>query len=58
MENTLSRVGVALVEEQSAVWNGSAATSKIKLMLMWLSVCLPLLWGAIQALKDIGSLPL
>jgi hypothetical protein len=57
MENTMSSVGEALAHERTAVQNGSS-TSKIKLTLIWLAVGLPLLWGAIKALEDIGSLPL
>lgn len=58
MENTMSSVGAALSQEQSAVQNGPAATSKITLVLVWLAVAVPLLWGAMKALQDIGSLPL
>jgi hypothetical protein len=58
MENTMGGVGAAPSQEQSALQNGSASTSKIKLTLVWLAVSLPLLWGAMKALEDIGSLPL
>jgi hypothetical protein len=57
MENTMSSVGEAPARERTAVQNGSS-TSKIKLVMVWLSVGLPLLWGAMKALEDIGSLPL
>jgi hypothetical protein len=57
MQNTMSSVGEALSRERTAVQNGSS-TSKIKLTLVWLAVGLPLLWGAMKALEDIGSLPL
>jgi hypothetical protein len=57
MENTMSSVGEAPARERTAVQNGSS-TSKIKLVLVWLAVGLPLLWGAMKALEDIGSLPL
>jgi hypothetical protein len=58
MENAMSGVGVALSREGSAVQNGPGAANKIKLILVWLAVGLPLLWGAMKALEDIGSLPL
>jgi hypothetical protein len=59
MENTMSGAeGAALSEDQSAVQNSSTGASKIKLVLLWLAVGLPLLWGAMKALEDIGSLPL
>jgi hypothetical protein len=59
MENAMSGAeGVALSGDQSAVQNSSAASSKLKLLLLWLAVGLPLLWGAMKALEDIGSLPL
>jgi|HubBroStandDraft_5_1064220.scaffolds.fasta_scaffold627020_2 hypothetical protein len=58
MENAMSSVGVALSREGSAVRNGPGAASKIKLTLVWLAVGLPLFWGAMKALEDIGSLPL
>jgi len=36
----------------------AGVASKFKLVLLWLAVGLPLLWGAMKALEDIGSLPL
>lgn len=59
MENTLSDgEGAALSEDQSAVQNSAGLAGKLKLALLWLAVGLPLLWGAMKALEDIGSLPL
>jgi hypothetical protein len=59
MENTMSGAeGAALSEDQTAVQNSSGVSSKFKLVLLWLAVGLPLLWGAMKALEDIGSLPL
>ena len=61
MEHTMRNIESALAEqpaEQPAVQNGAASTGKIKLILLWLAVALPLLWGAMKALEDIGSLPL
>jgi hypothetical protein len=59
MENAMSGdEGAALSEDQSAVQNSATFASKFKLVLVWLAVGLPLLWGAMKALEDIGSLPL
>jgi hypothetical protein len=59
MDNSMTAsVGAALSDQQSAVRNAASPSSKIKLVLMWLAVGLPLLWGAMKALEDIGSLPL
>ena len=59
MENTISgNEGLALAEKQSAVQNAASSSSKIMLALIWLAVGLPLLWGAMKALEDIGNLPL
>jgi hypothetical protein len=58
MENAISGAGVARSQQQSAVQNQSRPESWIKLALVWLAVGLPLVWGAMKALQDIGSLPL
>jgi hypothetical protein len=58
MENTMSSIDAALPHDRSAVRNGHASTGRIKLLLLWLAVGLPLLWGAMKALENIGSLPL
>jgi hypothetical protein len=59
MENTMSDgEGAALSEDRSAVQNSGTVASKLKLALVWLAVGLPLLWGAMKALEEIGSLPL
>jgi hypothetical protein len=58
MENTMHSVGATPAHDQSAVRNGSLATSRIKLILVWLAVGLPLIWGAIEAFSDTGNLPL
>jgi hypothetical protein len=59
MENTMSGgEGAALSENPSAVQNSAGVSSKLKLVLVWLAVGVPLLWGVMKALEDIGSLPL
>jgi hypothetical protein len=41
--------------ERSAVQNASF-TSTLKLVVLWLAVGLPLLWGVMKALEDVGNL--
>jgi hypothetical protein len=41
---------------RSAVQNASTSTSTLKLVLLWLAVGLPLLWGVMKALEDVGNL--
>jgi hypothetical protein len=41
--------------ERSALQNTSSA-STLKLVLLWLAVGLPLLWGVMKALEDAGNL--
>jgi hypothetical protein len=56
MENTITGAGVSRPQgERSAVQNASS-TSTLKLVLLWLVVGLPLLWGAMKALEDVGNL--
>lgn len=40
---------------RSALQNTSS-TSTLKLVLSWLAVALPLLWGVMKALEDAGNL--
>jgi hypothetical protein len=56
MENTLTGADVSRPrDERSAVQNASS-TSTLKLVLLWLVVGLPLLWGVMKALEDVGNL--
>jgi hypothetical protein len=41
--------------ERSAVQN-AGTSSTLKLVLLWLTVGLPLLWGALKALEGVGYL--
>jgi hypothetical protein len=50
-DDTLSRV-------QSAAQHLSTSTAKLKLGILWLVVGLPMLWGVMKALEDVGNLPL
>jgi hypothetical protein len=53
MDNTMREAAGALTSsEQSAVQNAAPATSKLKLLFVWLAVALPMIWGAIKTLED------
>jgi hypothetical protein len=43
-------------DAQSAVQNAKSASSTLKLALLWLAVCIPLLWGVMKALQEPGNL--
>ncbi|HEY2779158.1 MAG TPA: hypothetical protein VGI90_00170 [Steroidobacteraceae bacterium] len=53
MDNTMRGAPEAALTpgEQSAVQN-SQGTGKLKLLLVWLAVALPLIWGVIKTLED------
>jgi hypothetical protein len=56
MENTIDAAGGSPSRgERSAVQNASSARA-LKLGLLWLVVGLPLLWGVMKALEDVGNL--
>jgi len=52
MENTPNDVAGAAVNEQSAVQNAEGAASLLKLVLLWLAVSIPMLWGIMKAFQD------
>jgi hypothetical protein len=54
MENTLDGAAGAL-GDQSAVQNAKGAGS-FKLVLVWLAVSVPMLWGMMKALEDVPAL--
>ena len=55
MENTLGGAARGSIPTQSAVQNkGGASTSK--LVLLWLAVGIPLVWGVMKALQEPGNL--
>jgi hypothetical protein len=56
MENTLERAADASLAEQSAVQNARNAAATLKLVLVWLAVSIPMLWGIMKALEDVGKL--
>ena len=53
MENTLDRAAGAPLSEQSAVRNTESAGSTLKLVLLWLAVSIPMLWGVLKALEEV-----
>jgi hypothetical protein len=59
MENTISRSAgrIALDANESALRNTGRSTSKqLKLLLLWLAVLVPLVWGAMDAVRDVRVL--
>jgi hypothetical protein len=59
MENTISRGAgrIALDADKSALRNtGRSAINQLKLVMLWLAVILPLLWGAMDAVRDVRRL--
>lgn len=54
MDNTMRGAAGASVTpgKESAVQNTAHGTSKLKLLLVWLAVLLPMIWGVIKALQD------
>ena len=56
MENTLGGAAGAPSSEQSAVQNAQSAASTLKLVLIWLAVGIPMLWGMMKALEDVPAL--
>ncbi len=56
MENTLGGAARGSEDEQSAVQNVNSGAFMFKLVVLWLAVGIPLLWGAIKALQEPGNL--
>lgn len=56
MENTLKGAAGAALSDQSAVQNDASATSALKLVLVWLAVSIPMLWGIMKALEEVQPL--
>ena len=55
MENTLRGAADAALSEKSAVQNAKGAVF-VKLVLLWLAVSIPMLWGIMNALEDVQNL--
>ena len=56
MENTLEGAAGASLSDQPAVQNAKGAGSTLKLVLVWLAVGIPMLWGMMKALEDVPAL--
>jgi hypothetical protein len=56
MEETLNGAAGASFSDQSAVQNSKSAATTIKLVLVWLAVGIPMLWGMMKALEDVPAL--
>jgi hypothetical protein len=56
MESTMRSGAGGPLSEKSAVQNAKSAASTFKLVLVWLAVSLPMLWGIMKALEDVQSL--
>ena len=56
MENTLGGAAGAHLSDESAVQNAKGAGSTLKLVLVWLAVGIPMLWGMMKALEDAPAL--
>ncbi len=56
MENTLNGGAGAALSGQSAVRNSTSVATTIKLVLLWLAVGIPMLWGILNALEDVQPL--
>jgi hypothetical protein len=55
MENTMDGAAGATSSEQSAVRNARSAAS-LKLVLLWIAVGIPMLWGIMKALENVQTL--
>jgi hypothetical protein len=56
VENTVGGAARGSVADQSAVQNVKSGASISKLVLLWLAVGIPLLWGVMKALQEPGNL--
>jgi hypothetical protein len=55
MENTVDRAAGAPSIDQSAVQNTHSAAT-LKLLLLWLAVGIPMLWGMMKALENVQTI--
>jgi hypothetical protein len=56
MENTLQGAAGASLAEQSALQNTKSAASTLRLVLVWLAVSIPMLWGIMKALENVQTI--
>jgi len=56
MENTLDGAAGASLSEPSAEQNTKSTGSRLKLVVLWLAVGIPMLWGILKALEEVRPL--
>jgi hypothetical protein len=56
MESTLQGAAGAPLAEQPAVQNTKSAVATLKLILVWLAVSVPMLWGIMKALENVQTI--
>jgi hypothetical protein len=56
MENTLQGTAGAHLAEPSAVQNSKSPIATLKLILVWLAVSVPMLWGIMKALENVQTI--
>ena len=57
MENTVTgTAGESQSRGERSALQNTSSNSTLKLVLLWLAVGLPLLWGVMKALEDVGNL--
>ncbi|HEY2464930.1 MAG TPA: hypothetical protein VGI32_12810 [Steroidobacteraceae bacterium] len=52
MDNPRGDAATAPLSEQSAVQNTKSPASTLKLVVLWLAVGIPMLWGIAKAFED------
>jgi hypothetical protein len=56
MDNTLDSAASASLGEQSALQNARSAAATFKLVLIWLAVSIPMVWGVTKALENVRTI--
>ncbi len=56
MENAVNGGAGAALSEQPALQNAKSAATALKLVLLWLAVSIPMLWGVLNALQEVQPL--
>jgi hypothetical protein len=57
MENTVTgTAGESQSRGERSALQNTSSSSTLKLVLLWLAVGIPLLWGVMKALEDVGNL--
>jgi hypothetical protein len=56
MENTITGADVSGPQSKRSAVQNASSTSTLKLVLLWIVIGLPLLWGVMKALEDVRNL--